>query len=338
MPRSGDVAPMMKKRFACESDEVVLKLDNFLKALTVTYNQLDILYDQLSDLVFSYDHVPLQKDLASIRKVSLCTHQIEAFDRIKRDFCQIAEDELGQRFLTTLKEVHFLLKGRRMMHIVDSFHDRLKSELDWIMATYNSVKSGDWKENRRVVEQSIGKLRHEVLVMVFALHEGANPLAMLKHFFPEVYRKQSLKYRTCKKALLNLIDFLEAQQLLFKQYLSPKKGMVSISSMDLVESCDQMCGRFESLMTSLNSLPDPKRGPGNDPHAPLRDLFYSDLQDLHSIHLVLPRICGVFRKAVNDANTEAILLDARSIEVHLDEFRKAIVAINDGLNQRLLKF
>lgn len=329
---------MMNKRYASESDEVVVKLDSFLKALTSVYHELDTLYDQLSDLVFSYDHVPLEKGMGSMRKVSLCASQIDAFDQIKTTFCELAEEQLGKWFLNTLKEVHFMLKGRRMMHIIDSFHKRLNNELSWILQTYKSVRSGDWKENRRVVEQSIGKLRHEVLVMVFALHEGANPLVMLKHFFPDIYRKQSLKYRSCKKSLESLIEFLEAQQRLFTLYLLPKKGDVSISSMDLVESCESLCNRFEAIMTALNSLPDPKGCKEKDLHAPLRDLFYSDLQDLHSIHLVLPRICGVFRKAVNDGNSEAIILDARSIEVHVDEFRKAIVAINDALNQRLLKF
>jgi hypothetical protein len=329
---------MLKKRYSGEAEEAVIKLDSFLKALTSVYYQLDGLYDKLSDLVFSYDHVPLDPGMGSLKKVSLCTAQIEAFDRIKSDFCQLAQSRLGEDFLTTLKEIHFILQGRRMMHMIDSFHDRLKSEVQWIMQNYNSVKSGDWKENRRIVEQSIGRLRHEVLVMIFALHEGADPLSMLKRFFPDIYRKQSLKYRACKKALVHLTTFLEDQQRMFMLYLSPKKGDLSISSMDLVESCENLCSRFEKLMASFNSLPDPVNTPANDPNAPLRNLFYSDLQDIHSIHLVLPRICGVFRKAVNDGNSEAILLDARSIEVHLDEFRKAIVAINDGLNQRLLKF
>lgn len=329
---------MMKKRYESESEEVIIKLDGFLQALTSVYYQLDKLYDRLSDLVFSYDHVPLEKGMNSMRKVSLCADQIESFDHIKSEFCNLAEARMRDQFLATLKEIHFMLRGRRMMHIVDSFHERLEAELSWILHTYNTVKSGDWKENRRVVEQSIGKLRHEVLVMIFALHEGTDPLSMLKHFFPDIYRKQSFKYRACKKALVNMISFLEIQQRLFRLYLSPKKGDLSISSMDLVESCENLCSRFENLMTSLNSLPNPQRDVEKDPHAPLRDLFYSDLQDLHSIHLVIPRICGVFRKAVNDGNSEAIMIDARSVEVHLDEFRKAIIAINEGLNQRLLKF
>lgn len=317
-----------------DATEVVQQRAKALEAVLCDFfKRLDALGFRSKSLVFSYDHAPFFKELELSKRLSLLEAQMRLFEQLCESLDDMAIEVLDLRLpkaIEGLAEVG----DDEMTRVLDNCRRLLDDEMRWSIREFRERRSNDWKENRRLFEQALGRLGHDSLAMLFAFYQRCDKLSLLRGFFPELYRRKTDEYRALKRYLRLLLEKVSAAESIFRRFLAEKLEREILVD-KLLAAADDLQSFFEAMMTSLNNFePDEK-----DPHLPIRDLFYSDLQDLHSMQIVLPRIFGVFRKAQqSEDNASALLHDARTITVHLEDFSKAVDQISQGVSKRLWRF